>query len=71
MGESLDMSISAHRSCCCACPFLCLDFEAFFSESSIFLEDGMLLMLEAVKVVVCDLVTLLAVDEGVSIVESD
>jgi len=28
-------------------------------------------MLEAVKVVVCDLVTLLAVDEGVSIVESD
>jgi len=31
----------------------------------------MLLMLEAVKVVVWDLVTLLAVDEGVSIVESD
>jgi hypothetical protein len=33
------------------------------------LENGTLLMLEADKVFVCDLVTLLAVDDGVSIVE--
>jgi hypothetical protein len=35
------------------------------------LENGTLLLLEADKVFVCDLVTLLAVDDGVSIVESD
>jgi hypothetical protein len=33
------------------------------------LENGTLLLLEADKVFVCDLVTLLAVDDGVSIVE--
>jgi hypothetical protein len=33
------------------------------------LENGTLLLLEAEKVFVCDLVTLLAVDDGVSIVE--
>ena len=38
IGESFVMSISADRSCCC-CALLCLDFDMFFSESSIFPDE--------------------------------